>query len=122
MNRVAQTAILIIIALLLAGVLVVLLNVARNGVRIDHTGSVAIHGIPDEIDLRQSGPITLSMPDPVQLGLGGTETGEFPVSISLVPCPSCGGPMLPVRWNPWTGEIDWTCPACGESLVQPLSP
>ena len=41
---------------------------------------------------------------------------------SLVACPECGAPMLPVRWSPWSGEIEWACAVCDERVVQPVEP
>jgi hypothetical protein len=117
MNRTAQTALYILIAILLAGILVVLIFVARNGIRVIHGGSVSLSGIEDAIELTISDPVTIEMPTPGRIIATGAESDDIPLALSLLPCPTCDGQLLPVRWNLWSGEIEWACPTCGETMT-----
>jgi hypothetical protein len=119
MREAVRTAAFALTICLLAAILAVLLLITTQGIRIEHTGSVALTGMADDVSLRMADPVVLQMPDAVQLN---ATSNEFPISLDLVSCPECGGAMLPVRWNLWTGEIEWACPACGATASAPLSP
>jgi len=66
-------------------------------------------------------PIQIEMPEAVQLVASGPDGGAVPVELEFISCSSCGGTMVPVRWNLWTGEIEWVCPTCGDSAIGPAS-
>ena len=122
MNRALQILTLTVLIALLAGVLFVLADLSRHGIRLELSGSIHVTGTPEEIGLRLEAPVTLAFADPVDLAVGGPDGGEIAANLSLLACPTCGSPMLPVRWNPWTGEIEWTCTECGEAVTRPTSP
>lgn len=102
---------------LLAAILVVLIGITQHGIRIEYAGDVRIVGMPSEIALRMPEPVQLEMPNGAQLTASVSDGTDIPLSITLLTCPQCGGPLLPTRWNVFTGEIDWTCPACGADVV-----
>jgi hypothetical protein len=114
MNRALQPILLVAVAVLLVGILVVLVQLAHRGVRIEHAGTVELSGLQDTIRLQMGEPITLQMPDPAYLVATGAQDDEIPVRVALPRCSACGASMLPVRWNLWTGQIEWACPTCGE--------
>jgi hypothetical protein len=117
MNRTLQTAALGMIALLLVAILATLITIAWRGVRVEHTGVVSLGGALDALPLRMIEPITLRMPEPARLITTGPEGGPIHTNLSFLPCPTCDGTMVPVRWNLWTGELDWICPQCGEAVT-----
>ena len=50
---------------------------------------------------------------------GGEAQASLRTTLEGVPCPNCGdGVMVPVRWNPFTGDITWKCPVCGYILEE----
>jgi len=116
-NRAAQTAALLAIAVLLVAILAVLITVAWNGLRIEHTGTVAFGGPTDAVPLEMTGPITLEMPEPARLIATGADGEPIVIDLAILTCPTCGGAMVPTRWNLLTGEIDWVCPSCGEVIT-----
>jgi len=67
-------------------------------------------------------PVTLVLDDSANLTVTGPDGGSLPASLSLLPCPACGAPMLPVRWNPWSGEIEWSCTSCDAVIHLPAAP
>lgn len=109
-----QTMVLSVIALLLVAILATLITIAWRGVRVEHTGAVSLEAMAEGIPLRMEGPVTFQTPDPVRMITTGQTTDSVPVALSFLPCPSCGGTMILVRWNLWTGEIEWACPTCDE--------
>lgn len=117
MNRLVQTIALVACAGLLLGILLVLVNVGRNGVRIELAGDVHVTGMQDTIALSMSEPVPLKMEQPAHLITTGPDGDPMRATLSLLPCPECGASMLPVRWSPWSGEIEWVCPACGERFT-----
>ena len=121
MSRVVQTVALIACAGLLLGILLVLVGIGRNGIRIELGGDVNVTGMHDRVTLSMSEPVSLRMDEPGQLVTTGPDGAPIATEISLVPCPECGGTMLPVRWSPWTGEIEWMCPGCDERTTLPAS-
>jgi len=122
MNRAIQILILVVLTALLAGVLFTLIDIARNGVRLELAGSVDVRGMPQEIALSMGEPVTLVLDDSANLTVTGPDGGSLPASLSLLPCPECGAPMLPVRWNPWSGEIEWACTSCDAVIRLPAAP
>ena len=120
MDRTPQTVVLSLIALLLLAILATLVAIAWRGVRVDHTGTVTLDGMVDAITLEMSEePVTIQMPEPGHLIATGPTGTSIPVDLAMAGCPECGGPMIPVRWNLWTGEIEWGCPVCGAGPAGP---
>ena len=120
MNRTIQTIVVAACAGLLLGILLVLLGVGRNGIRIELAGEVSVAGMHDTVTFSVSEPVPMVMNEPVHLVTTGANGKAVPAAVSLLPCPECGGPMLPIRWSPWSGDIEWSCTACGEIVVQPV--
>ena len=101
---------LLLIAGLLAGLLVVLVGLKDEGVAIRLSGPIAIEGPtgPQEIH------VVLEVPEGIQVEAGGEAEASLHTALEGIPCPNCHeGLMVPVRWNPFTGEITWRCPVCG---------
>jgi len=119
MNRTVQTIALITCAALLFGVLLVLVGIGRNGVRIELAGEVNVVGMHDTVTLSMAEPVLMAMEEPIQLIATGADGDTIAAALFLLPCPECGASMLPVRWNPWSGEIEWACPVCDARLIQP---
>jgi hypothetical protein len=119
MNRIVQTIALVTCAGLLLGILLVLAGIGRNGVRIELAGDVNVTGMHDAISLSFSEPVPLVMEEPAHLITTGADGKAVPTTVSLLPCPECGASMLPVRWSPWSGEIEWACPVCNERITRP---
>ena len=107
-----QTFVLGAIAFLLVAVLSVLIVIAWRGVRVEHTGEVTLGAATDGVELRMVDPVTLQIPEPARLVATGTSGDAIPFDLALPTCPNCGRTMIPTRWNLWTGQIDWRCPAC----------
>ena len=119
MNRTIQTLALVACAGLLLGILLVLAGIGRNGVRIELAGDVNVTGMHDTIALTVSDPVSLEMEEPGRLIATGPEGEPIPAAVSLLPCSECGASMLPVRWSPWSGEIEWACPVCDKEAFRP---
>ena len=113
MNPSVRTALSVAIIVLLVGILAILATIAVRGVRIEHAGTVALTGMVDEIALRMPDAVTLEMPGAVVASLSSE---ELPLNLQLVSCPECGGSMVPVRLDLWSGRIEWACPVCGTEL------
>jgi hypothetical protein len=122
MNRTIQTIALVICAGLLLGILLVLAGIGRRGVRIELAGDVNVTGMHDTIRLSVSEPVPLVMEEPGYLITTGPDGKPVPATVSLLPCPECGASMLPVRWSPWSGEIEWACPVCDARATRPAEP
>jgi len=119
MNRLIQTIALAACAGLLLGILLVLVGIGRHGVRIQLAGDVRVTGMAESINLSMSEPVRLVLEEPGRLVVTGAEGAAVPASVSLLTCRECGAAMLPVRWSPWTGRIEWACPACGATESRP---
>ncbi|HHK66873.1 hypothetical protein DRJ24_04550 [Candidatus Acetothermia bacterium] len=91
MNKWFQWVSLAVIGLLLAGILAILIDIAHNGIRVEHTGKVELAGMYDKVELTMSGPVRL-----VADGDG------IPLRLS-----SENAVVVPLRFNPWTGRIEW---------------
>lgn len=111
------------IALLLA-VLFMLVLISRNGLDIRLGGDINLADLSKGItvQLQMSAPVILAIPEPVQLVAAGPDGAAIPATLSFVTCSGCNGSMLPSRWNPWTGQIEWTCPTCGQTSLLLPSP
>jgi len=117
-----RSRIIIVLALsaavvVLLGILFMLVSISRNGLNIRLGGDINLSDMSDHliVDLTMADPIVLAMPQPVQMVTTGPGGEAIPASLSMVSCPTCNGPMFPSKWNPWSGEIEWTCASCGES-------
>jgi hypothetical protein len=109
---------------LLAGILFMLVLISRNGISIHLGGDISLSDASDRIsvELSMNEPLVLTMPEPAHLVATGPEGNAIPAALSLAVCPHCGGSMLPGKWNLWTGEIEWVCPACGQVDVRSPAP
>lgn len=99
---------LIFLCVLLLGALVfvgfVLLGLQRGGLVIRMAGPVQLSSSPQE------GRIAISFEGPVELKLAGPAGEGFEARIEGAVFPRCeGGVLIPVRWNPFTGEVVWKC-------------
>ena len=108
MKQIAIVAATLAVICLLAGILVVLIQVGRTGVTVNVTGKVGLENV--------AGGIDLAMPNPVNLIATGPESEPIPANLSIFRCPECSGTMLPVRFNVLNGEITWKCTECGYTI------
>jgi len=113
MKGIALSVALIVLIGLLATVLVFLWQINREGVTVHLSGQVKL---ADTTGV--AGEVSLVMSEPVSLIATGPQETPIPANLSVVPCPQCGGNMLPVRWNLFSGEIQWRCLECGFSTKQ----
>ncbi len=102
----------------LAALLAVLIDIDRHGVTVNISG---------QVDLAKDktgalGKVDLVMGKPVNLIATGPGNAPIPANLAVVTCPKCGGPMVPVRWNPLTGEITWQCLKCGYTSKEITNP
>jgi hypothetical protein len=107
MERTVRWIAVIAVIGLLAAILVVLIQVNRNGIQISYSGDLKIVGMPDEIALRMAEPVRLTMPEGTQLTAAFPDGQSIPLSISLAAGPDGDGTLIPARWNPFTGVIEW---------------
>ena len=114
MNRLGGTAVSVIALLLLTGILVALIYLARFGMAVNVSGEVALTNTATGI----TGDVRLFVDQPLDLVATGPDAGPIPAVLAPISCPACGGTMVPVRWRPLTGEIDWRCVDCGEVLFE----
>ena len=117
MGRVFQGVLLTALGFLLAGVLAALLYIAFNGIHVIHTGEVLFTGMTDSLRLELPETLALSMPEPAELTVTGPNGASLPLELSILSCPTCDGQMIPVRWNLLSGEIEWQCPSCEETVT-----
>ena len=104
---------------LLLGILFMLFSISRNGLNIRLGGDITLAELGDHItvELTTDEPIVLALPEPVQMVTTGPGGEAIPATLAFANCPQCGGPMLPSKWNPWDGRIEWTCPTCDASAT-----
>ncbi|MEW5827236.1 MAG: hypothetical protein AB1778_10450 [Candidatus Bipolaricaulota bacterium] len=110
MDRALRWATLIAVVVLVGAALSILFLLGREG------ATLRVTGIPTEITLRMVEPVQLVMPDGTHLEASVSGTTALPVELSLdlATCPTCGEPMVPVRYHLFTGEIEWACPHCDD--------
>lgn len=121
MGRVLQGVLLAALGFLLAGILSALLYIAFNGIHVIHTGEVQFTGMAESLRLDLPETLELSMPEPAALTVTGPNGASLPLDLALLSCPTCDGQMIPVRWNLLTGEIEWLCPSCEETVTAPAN-
>lgn len=123
-GRIAIFFALSVCIVLLLAVLFMLVSIGRNGLSIHLGGDVSLSEMTDRItvELAMDQPVVLAIPQPVQLTATGPDGDAIPATLSFVSCPSCDASMLPSKWNPWTGQIEWLCPSCGETGPSMSSP
>jgi len=114
MRGIAISVALIVLIGLLATVLVFLWEINREGVTVHLSGQVKLVDTTTGV----AGEVSLVMSEPVSLIASGPQDTPIPANLSVVPCPQCGGNMLPIRWNLFSGEIQWRCLECGYSTKQ----
>lgn len=113
MRGIALSVALIVLIGLLATVLVFLWEINREGVTVHLSGQVKL---ADTTGV--AGEVSLVMSEPVSLIASGPQETPISANLSVVPCPQCGGNMLPIRWNLFSGEIQWRCLECAFSTKQ----
>ena len=100
---------------LLAAILLVLLGLGGGGIQLRLAGPIEIQGATGPQELR----VVLTLPEGVRVEAGGEAQATLRTSLEGIPCPVCGeGVMVPVKWNPFTGEISWRCTTCGYTLEE----
>jgi len=100
---------------LLAAILVVLLGLEGGGIQFHLAGPIEIQGASGPQELR----VVLTIPEGVRVEAGGEAQATLRTSVEGIPCPVCGeGVMVPVKWNPFSGEITWRCTTCGHTLEE----
>jgi len=116
--------IVIILALLasvvlLSAILFLLVSISRNGLHLDLGGNITLGELGDRItvELKIDEPITVGLDQPVQMFASGPNGDPIPVTLGTASCPTCGGSMLPSKWNIWDGRIEWICPVCGDTAA-----
>jgi len=115
-----QTVVLVTCAVLLAGILIVLLMIGFNGVRIRLDGAIDLSQMTEAVTLQLAvdEPIALRMEEPVQVIAAGPDGDPIPATLVFTPV-GASGPVLPIRWNPWTGELEWGSMPTRESDASP---
>jgi predicted RNA-binding Zn-ribbon protein involved in translation (DUF1610 family) len=94
----------------------------EHGVTVQLVGPVEL-AMPDGVTLTMPGEVILTMPhgviltmpQVVDLVITGPDGKSVPLELAVFPCPQCGGRMIPIRWNMWSGEIEWRCLDCDEA-------
>ena len=115
MERWLGVVAMLLIAGLLAALLVVLVGLEREGIAVRLSGPIVIEGASGPQELK----VVLSVPEAISIEAGGQAEASLRTTLEGIPCPNCeDGVMVPVRWNPFTGEIIWRCPVCGYTLEE----
>ena len=94
---------------ILAALLTVLIDIDRHGVTVNIAGKVDLA----KNEAGTLGKVNLVMEQPVSLIATGPGNAAIPMNFGVATCPKCGGSMVPIKWNPLTGEIVWQCLECG---------
>jgi hypothetical protein len=113
MKGIAISVAFVVLVGLLATVLILLWQINRDGVTVHLSGQIKL---ADTTGV--AGEVSLVMSEPVSLIATGPQETPIPANLSVVPCPQCGGNMLPIRWSLFSGEIQWRCLECGFSTRQ----
>ncbi len=108
MKQIAVAAAVIALIGLLAGMLIVLIQFSKDGLALHVSGEVGL--------TNATAGVNLVMPDPVSLIATGPDKEAIPTDFSVLRCPECGGDMIPVRYNLFTGDITWRCIDCGYTI------
>lgn len=100
--------VLVFLCVLLLGALVFvglsLWGIQRYGLALRLSGPIRLEAAPQE------GHIAISFAGPVELKLQGVDGAGVEARIEGAIFPRCeGGVLIPVRWNPFTGEVVWKC-------------
>ncbi len=116
-NRLVVIFALFFTIVLLLGIFFMLFFISRNGLDIRLGADINLSDLSDHItvELTIDEPIVLAFPQPIRMVASGPDEGAIPATLAFTNCPHCGGPMLPTKWNPLDGRIEWTCPVCGET-------
>ena len=110
MKQIALAVALVALIGLLTTLTVFLARIGHDGIPIRLGGQVEIVNAATGV----TGEVSLVMPTPVNLIATGPEQEPIPANLAVIACPQCGGSMLPVRWNLWSGKIEWRCLECGQ--------
>ncbi len=116
-GRVVMILALLASLILSLAILFMLVSISINGLNIRLGGDINLSELSDHItvELTMDEPIALAIPQPLQMVVAGPDEEPIPATLSFATCPNCGGSMLPSKWTPWNGRIEWVCPACGET-------
>ncbi|HAF70057.1 MAG: hypothetical protein XD60_0321 [Acetothermia bacterium 64_32] len=115
MERWLGLGLLLVVAGLLGALLVVLLGMGERGIALYLSGPIEIQGATGPQELR----VVLSLEGPIEVQAGGQAEASLRTTLEGIPCPGCEeGVMVPVKWNPFTGELTWRCPRCGYTTGQ----
>ena len=109
MKQIALVVVLAVLISLLSAIIVLLVQIGRDGIPIRLGGQVEVVNAATGV----TGEVSLVMPTPVNLIATGPQEEPIPANLAVTACPQCGGSMLPVRWNLWSGKIEWRCLECG---------
>ncbi len=118
MRQIALSVAFITLIGLLVGMLFILVQINRQGLTINIKGQVKLADATTGV----MGKVSLVMEEPVNLIATGPDKEAIPANLSVAPCPQCGGSMVPVRWYPLSGEIEWRCLECGYTSEAPETP
>ena len=114
MRRLTTPVAFVIVIGLLVGIFLVLMDIGRNGLTLNMRGKVELADPTSGL----MGKVSLVMEEPVNLIATGPDKHPIPANLSVVSCPRCGGSMVPIRWYPLTGEIEWICLECDYTTRQ----
>lgn len=118
MRQIALSVAFITLIGLLVGMLFILVQINRQGLTINIKGQVKLADATTGV----MGKVSLVMEEPVNLIATGPDKEAIPANLSVASCPQCGGSMVPVRWYPLGGEIEWRCLECGYTSEAPETP
>ena len=123
-GRIVIILALLAIVVLLLGILFMLFSISRNGLNIRLEGDFNLSELGEHItvELTMAEPITLALPQPLEMVAAGPDGDPIPATLAFASCPDCNSPMLPSTWNLWNGRIEWTCPVVDESHSVPATP
>jgi len=113
-DRTLRTLSVLALVGLLAAILAFLVVLTQSGIRIQYAGDVRVIGMPSEIQLRFAEPAVVEFAEgsTVTAAVSGDAASPVAIAFASALCPNCGGAMLPVRYHPFTGKIEWACPKC----------